>query len=567
MRLRTNVRAAAAALMSGEWEHASMMRRLFLTFASGRWVRGLVDELAALPRPERTRDLVGWILARVAAPDRTAQLVAIHGEPDPSRTLHPHIHRAAALMMAGEWDFHEMYVRLAGTFRHALMLAHHASRLPRPAATADLVVWFEARLRELAATDPRAAYRIRAWLDPSVVEVRERADGSYEALYRTQVGAGLAVPQTATLDGEPDDELDEHGWLSAIEQARVARWPLEMSESPWRVPALATERELASWLGIGASTLTAYADRSGFARHYRYRWIAKRTGGHRLLEAPKPRLRQLQRYVLDGIVAAIPPHEAAHGFVAGRSVKTFVAPHVGRDVVIRVDLEAFFTSISAARVAAIFWTAGYPEGVARTLARLCTHTTPSEVYRDRAPTSLARLRGRHLPQGAPTSGALANLAAYRFDVRVAALAAAIGAHYTRYADDVVLSGDRRMLRAAPSLIARLGAIAFEEDFALNFRKTRVMTASERQHVAGLVLNARAAPPRNQIERLRATLHNCTQTGPAAQNRDGHPDFRAHLLGRISWVASVAPASGARLRAIFDRIQWDQSMPPAVATLI
>jgi retron-type reverse transcriptase len=331
-----------------------------------------------------------------------------------------------------------------------------------------------------------------------------------------------------------------------------------MAESPWRVPALATESELACWLGIEAGALALYADRRGLARHYRYRWIAKRTGGHRLLEAPKPRLRQLQRFVLDDILSAIPPHDAAHGFVAGRSVASFVERHVGRDVVIRVDLEAFFTSITATRVAAIFHAAGYPDPVAMALAALCTHRTPSRVLHEapeREWRRHAQLRARHLPQGSPASGALANLVAFGLDVRIAALAASIGAHYTRYADDLVISGDRRLVRAAPTLVARLGAIAIEEGFALNFRKTRVMTASTRQHVAGLVLNARAAPPRDELERLRAILHNCTKTGPAIQNREDHPDFRAHLLGRIGWVGSVSPANGARLRAIFDRIRW------------
>jgi RNA-directed DNA polymerase len=340
----------------------------------------------------------------------------------------------------------------------------------------------------------------------------------------------------------------------------------EMSESPWRVPALATTRELATWIGIDIDSLEVLADRRGIsrsskhqrARHYRYAWIPKASGGHRLVEAPKWRLRTAQRRILDGILNHIPPHDAAHGFREGRSVITFAQQHVGRGVVLRVDLQAFFASVFAARVIGMLRTAGYPEEVSRTLAALCTHRTPSDVLAgapEGDPIDLARLRTPHLPQGAPTSGALANLAAYRLDVRIAALAAKVGATYSRYADDLVLSGDRKLAHAAPTLVARLAAIASEEGFSLNFRKTRVMTESARQRITGIVVNERLSAPRAELDRLRAILHNCHRHGPATQNRDGHADFRAHLRGRVAWIQSLDPQKGARLRALFEQIPW------------
>lgn len=143
----------------------------------------------------------------------------------------------------------------------------------------------------------------------------------------------------------------------------------EMAESPWRVPALATTRELATWIGFDLDALEVLADRRGIscastdqrARHYRYAWIPKASGGQRLVEAPKWRLRTAQRRILDGILDHIPPHEAAHGFRQGRSVVTFAQQHVGRAVVLRVDLQAFFASVFAARVIGILRTAGYPK--------------------------------------------------------------------------------------------------------------------------------------------------------------------------------------------------------------
>jgi len=368
----------------------------------------------------------------------------------------------------------------------------------------------------------------------------------------------------------------KRAFMIAFAQGARARrpWiePPEMRESRWRVPALPTHGELARWFGLSHERLDILADRRNLsrdardprARHYRYTWVAKRTGGHRLIEAPKPALRTLQRNVLDDIVTRIPPHAAAHGFRAAHSIRTFAQPHVGQDVVIRVDLRAFFTSITAARIAAMFRTAGYPASIAATLAAVCTHATPRDVLRA-APSvpDRFRLEVRHLPQGAPTSGALANLAAYRFDVRVAALAETAGAMYTRYADDLALSGPAPLARAAPALLFRLAEIAREEGFALNASKTRIMRASTRQRLTGLVVNQRLAVARHEIETLRAILHNCIRFGPAAQNRSGVADFRAHLRGRVAWISSIDPKKGERLAARLAQIQWPAppSSPP------
>ena len=62
--------------------------------------------------------------------------------------------------------------------------------------------------------------------------------------------------------------------------------------------------------------------------------------------------------------------------------------------------------------------------------------------------------------------------------------------------------------------------------------------------------------------LKATLHNCVRHGPGAHNRAGHEDFRAHLAGRVAHVAMLNPARGARLRALFERIEWDPPPPPS-----
>ena len=229
---------------------------------------------------------------------------------------------------------------------------------------------------------------------------------------------------------------------------------------------------------------------------------------------------------------------------------------------LRLDLRDFFPSIWRARIMAIFLTAGYPEPVAALLAGLCTNTTPRPVL-DAAPTAHTATRRRlrdlyarpHLPQGAPTSPALANLAAWRFDCRLAGLAQATAAHYTRYADDLLFSGDAAFARTAHRLAIHIGAIAIEEGFEVHWHKLRAMRPGVAQHAAGLTLNERINIPRADFDRLKAILHNCARHGPVSQNRAVHPDFRAHLAGRLAHVEMIAPDRARKLRAEFERIVW------------
>jgi RNA-directed DNA polymerase len=360
-----------------------------------------------------------------------------------------------------------------------------------------------------------------------------------------------------------------------------ARWPGQGmapaagSPTSWRVPAITSPAALAGFLELEPHELDWFADcqareRSASVealRHYRYRWVAKPSGSRRLIEAPKPRLKLLQRRLLDEILLHIPPHEATHGFRRGRSVLSFVGPHVGRTIVLKMDLRDFFVSITIARVMAIYLTAGYPEPVARLLAGLCTNTVPLLVWNQtglldpdpsRSPMGwqARRLyRQPHLPQGAPTSPALANLAAHRLDARLAGLARAAEASYTRYADDVVFSGGELFARSIGRFPTHVAAVALEEGFTVQHRKTRVMRQGVRQRAAGVVINQRINITRDDYDLLKAMVYNCVRYGPAGQNRAGVADFRAHLAGRIAYVERVNPERGERLIQLFDKIAW------------
>ncbi len=341
--------------------------------------------------------------------------------------------------------------------------------------------------------------------------------------------------------------------------------------SDWNVPPIESIADLTAWLNLSAAELDWYADLKGINRkhpdtrltHYHYTIQTKRSGKVRLIEAPKQHLRGIQRRILTHILDRIPAHPAAHGFVKGRSIKTFATPHVGGTVVLRMDIENFFPSYPARRIQAFFRTIGYPEPVADMLGGLCTNSVLPGMWKtlrlstDSNELSEARrLYSRpHLPQGAPTSPSLANLCSYRLDCRLAGLAKSVGATYTRYADDLAFSGDRDFAERADRVSTTVAAILLESGFVVNHHKTRIMRKGVRQHLAGLVTNECLNVPREDVDRLKAILTNCIRHGWQSQNRTGHADFRSHLAGRIGFVESIHAAKGSRLRKLFEQICW------------
>jgi hypothetical protein len=150
---------------------------------------------------------------------------------------------------------------------------------------------------------------------------------------------------------------------------------------------------------------------------------------------------------------------------------------------------------------------------------------------------------------------VANLCAFGLDMRLRAAATTVGAAYTRYADDLAFSGDRRFAEQARRFHGLVCEIALTEGFQVHTRKTRFMRAGTRQRLAGLIVNRRPNVLRAEWDELKAILTNCERDGPESQNRGGVADFEAHLRGRITWVAQVHPQRGARLRKLFDRIPW------------
>jgi hypothetical protein len=245
-----------------------------------------------------------------------------------------------------------------------------------------------------------------------------------------------------------------------------------------------------------------------FQPSYQERRIPKRSGGQRLLCVPSEELKSLQRRLLRRLLQRLKCHPAAKGFQPGESIVTNALPHVGRAVVVRLDLRDFFPATTASRVYHYFRRIGWNRPAARLLTDLCTHQGG-------------------LPQGAPTSPRLSNLVNFRLDRRIAAMAKKLGALYTRYADDITLSFRKDERDRVRYFIRFVRRVAAEEGYRLHGRKKlQIRRRHQQQRVTGLVVNAGARLPRRVRRWLRAVEHHqrtaARRRSPRSNSRAGRP---------------------------------------------
>ncbi|HYH95645.1 reverse transcriptase family protein [Hyalangium sp.] len=413
--------------------------------------------------------------------------------------------------------------------------------------------WLEPVGRMLRSVDPRE--RRRGVKQIPLLFARATAAGQLRRLVkdadkRVANSARAAVQKLGLTDVSPPDRrfkpprnpgpLSRGGWNPSGWSFGVPmnRWGSAKKQPPLKgkLPKLATRKDVAELVGVKEKELEALMRPgteagSGYVEFE----VPKRSGGVRRISAPRAQLKAVQRAILEKILEHMPAHEAAHGFVKGRSTVSNAEPHTGATVVVRVDLEDFFPTVHYRRVKGLFQAHGYGEEVASALAGLATH-------RPKLPDGTVVWPGA-LPQGAPTSPAIANLVCRRMDARLTALAKKLGATYTRYADDLSFS-----FKNPPEKMGRflwwVNAILQQEGFTENHPKRRVMRKNSRQRVTGLTVNEQVSIPRVDRRRFKAILANCRKHGVASQAR-GRENFEGWLRGYAAYVHMVHPELGAR----------------------
>lgn len=250
-------------------------------------------------------------------------------------------------------------------------------------------------------------------------------------------------------------------------------------------------------------------------RYYRVFSVPKKNGQLREISEPLPSLKEIQRWILENILIKIPVNPAAKAFRPNYSIKENARFHTGQPKILTVDIKDFFPSIQPGRVFNVFRRIGYSPHVSSFLTDLCS------------------LDGG-LPQGAPTSPALSNLVMRSFDNRLLEFARNNKIRYTRYADDITISGDFD----ADNLKSFVYRAISEFGFLVNDEKTRLLKNTQRQLVTGIVVNHGLRVSRSYRMRLRQISYFIQKfgiEGHMARIEEERSNYREHLLGRAGFA--------------------------------
>ena len=291
-------------------------------------------------------------------------------------------------------------------------------------------------------------------------------------------------------------------------------------------------RELSSLeqdLGISAKML--YAVSNNISKHYHKAKLPKKSGGYRNLSVPDEVLKSIQRRIADVLLIHMPVSRYAKAYRFGSSTLRNAKHHVGKQVVLKLDILHFFDSIQYSTVKdKVFLEEIYAEPLRILLTMLCYHKDS-------------------LPQGAPSSPAITNIILYEFDEQLGQWCRERDIAYTRYCDDMTFSGE-----FDPAGVIRFVRLELKKmGFLLNEQKTRIQRPGQQQSVTGIVVNEKLSIPADYRRKIRQELYYCRKFGIQEHLQKtgleiSEDTYRMQLLGKVNYVLQVHPDDQDMLRA-------------------
>lgn len=273
--------------------------------------------------------------------------------------------------------------------------------------------------------------------------------------------------------------------------------------------------DVADILGFKPKALAYILYKKPVSIKYKSFDILKSSGDMRHINAPAPDLKHLQerlsKLLQDCIneinVLRNVKFTLSHGFRPKHSILTNANVHRNKRYVFNIDLENFFGEINFGRVRGYFISNKNFElkpDVATVLAQIACHDN-------------------QLPQGSPSSPVISNLIGHLLDIRLVKLAKQVSCNYSRYADDITFSSNRRDF---PSEVAtnskidtgswkagkKLEKIVNRTGFNINKSKTRMQYMNSRQDVTGLIVNRKINTRSEYRHTARAMVHRLINIG-------------------------------------------------------
>lgn len=258
-------------------------------------------------------------------------------------------------------------------------------------------------------------------------------------------------------------------------------------------------------------------------RYYHRIEMKKKAGGIRLIESPIRELKAIQRWILRNILDKLSPSIYAKGFIKNRSILDNAKPHEGNQYILNLDLKDFFTNVKASHVYTLFKNIGYNKTVAFALTSFCT-------------------KGGYLPQGAPTSPSISNLVCLRLDHRISTYCKKRALTYTRYADDLSISGNKLLTIEKASYLIK--EILGDEGFSINAKKEKLLGPKVRREVTGLTVTPKITVSKKIYCLYRKRIYDLV--------RNKLSNKHEIILGIISFVQSIDKNKGKKLTTFYEK---------------
>ncbi len=242
------------------------------------------------------------------------------------------------------------------------------------------------------------------------------------------------------------------------------------------------------------------------------------------------------------------PHSSSFGYARGRGTRDNARVHLGANHLVKMDIEAFFPSITSDMVQELFVGLGVDQGVSRDLSRFLTI-------------------GQALPLGIATSSVISNAIFHTLDVELASIAKAFDVKYSRYVDDITFSSaseiDLNIISEATRVIEARGFRVAED-------KTRWQKRGQNFYVTGLSVSESDAPhcPRSMKREIRKILYYAHKFGLKEHARNigikSPREFQCYINkidGTVKYVSFHEPKQAEKIRKSWNAALKKSSSAP------
>lgn len=266
---------------------------------------------------------------------------------------------------------------------------------------------------------------------------------------------------------------------------------------------------------------TLYALSNNVEKNYKKYNIKKRNGKTRTIYAPSPILKHIQRQILKNLLYERAISNYACAYRQGHSLKDNVLPHVGKKMILKLDIKDFFDNIDFIDIYnSCFPIYLYPKSIGHLLAYLCCYD-------------------EHLPQGAPTSAYISNLVMRDFDEEIGQWCRNQNISYTRYSDDMTFSGNFNIKNTIKKVIFELKKLGLQ----LNYDKIHVIKKRNRQLVTGIVVNQKVQVSKQYRKKIRQEIFYIKKFGIGSHlkklNKNiNQQEYLRSLYGKILFILQI-----------------------------